>query len=99
MVWPFGPSASFKTIVDAKRAQREQAINSQAAAFQADGPLTAEEVAIIGKSGGQLTHSRPTCQTNTSNFLRFRYCEINTGPRTYFDSGSQSLRQVRHNRS
>ena len=54
MVWPFGPSASFQAIVSGKRAQRDAAIESEVAALQADGHLTAEEVAIVGKSGKPL---------------------------------------------
>lgn len=54
MVWPFGPSASFNAIVSTKRAQRADAIDSQVVALQADSPLTAEEVAIVGKSGEAL---------------------------------------------
>ena len=51
MVWPFGPSTSFQEIVDAKRAQRDDAIKAQIPAFQPDDRLTAEEVAITSKSG------------------------------------------------
>lgn len=51
MAWPFGPPASFNAIVTAKRAHRAHAIDSAVAALQADGPLTTEEVAIVGKSG------------------------------------------------
>ena len=54
MVWPFGPSASFREIVDAKRAQRDGAIEAQVAALQAGDDLTAEEVAITSKSGKPL---------------------------------------------
>ena len=55
MVWPFGPSASFQAIVSGKRAQRNAAIEAEAAPLQADGPLTAEEVAIVSKSGKPLS--------------------------------------------
>ena len=54
MVWPFGPSASFQAIVDGKRAQRDDAIKAEVAALQVDGHLTAEEVAIVSKSGKPL---------------------------------------------
>jgi hypothetical protein len=56
MVWPFGPSASFNAIVTAKRTQRGQAIDSQAVVLQADGPMTAQEVAIVSKGGRPLAH-------------------------------------------
>ena len=55
MVWPFGPSASFQAIVSGKRAQRDDVIKAEVVALQVDGHLTAEEVAIVGKSGKQLS--------------------------------------------
>jgi len=66
MVWPFGPSASFHATVSGKRAQRDAAIEAEAAAHQADGHLTAEEVAIVSKSGkplSQLLGGQPVQRT------------------------------------
>ena len=57
MVWPFGPSASFREIVSTKRAQRDDAIKAQVAALQVGDHLTVEEFAIITKSGKSLVRS------------------------------------------
>jgi len=51
MVWPFGPSASFQTIVSAKREQRDDAIQAQVTALHAGDRLTAEDVSVVSKTG------------------------------------------------
>lgn len=73
MVWPFGPSASFHAIVSAKQAHRDRAINAGVAAVQGEGPLTAEDVAIIGKSGKPPVQALSACRSNPLNLDGFRF--------------------------
>lgn len=51
MVWPFGPSTPFRAVVSGKRAQRDDAIKAEVSTLEADGQLTAEEVALVSKGG------------------------------------------------
>lgn len=59
MVWPFGSSASFQAIVSGKRAQRDDTIKAEVTVFQAVEHLTAEEVAIVSKSGKLTVRAIP----------------------------------------
>jgi len=93
MVWPFGPSASFRTIVSGKRAQRDDAIKAEVAALQVDDRLTSEEVAIVSKSG-KLLFWKLVSPTNNRIAARVGDRQVHTGPGVYFDPNPQGIHQV-----